>query len=316
MHVVFVGGTGFLGPHAVRLAVGAGHRVTVAHSGEHEADLPAEVAHIHARRDTLLAPGGPVETSAPQVIVDPFPGAATAAKAEQVVECARRCGARLVAISSVDVYQYLIQAGLGDGSGKTLLASQTLPITEDAELRTCPYPGAKDQHDNAAAERVLRDSGLSVTALRPGAIYGPGDRLRREWSIVARIKTGARQLPLPDGGHQLFHRVAVERVARAVLAAVERDPGGYWACNVVDPYQWTYAGLAGEIGRLLDWTWDPQVVPFDQAGHPWQVWSPVVCCDRRLREVLGVTEPDPRAALEECVRWLWELAPPSAGSPE
>ena len=30
------------------------------------------------------------------------------------------------------------------------------------------------------------------------------------------------------------------------------------------------------------------------------------CSDSRLRETLGVTEPDPRAALARTVEWLWE----------
>lgn len=33
---------------------------------------------------------------------------------------------------------------------------------------------------------------------------------------------------------------------------------------------------------------------------------PVLAGDRRLREQLRVTEPDPEAALAETIRWLWE----------
>jgi nucleoside-diphosphate-sugar epimerase len=105
---------------------------------------------------------------------------------------------------------------------------------------------------------------------------------------------------------QIFHRVAVERVGRAVVAALDRAPAGFWACNVVDPSDRDYASLAGAIGRLLGWEWAPVTVPFSQADHPWQVRHAVIGSDERLRHVLGVNEPDPDAALEECVRWLWE----------
>jgi nucleoside-diphosphate-sugar epimerase len=112
-------------------------------------------------------------------------------------------------------------------------------------------------------------------------------------------------LELPDGGAQFWHRVAVERVGAAVAAALDRAPDGFWACNVVDPYDWSYGGLAAEIATLLDWHWEPVRVAFSDCDHPWQTAHPVLCSDRRLREVLGVDAPDPRTALAETVGWLW-----------
>jgi hypothetical protein len=44
-------------------------------------------------------------------------------------------------------------------------------------------------------------------------------------------------------------------------------------------------------------------------SHPFAVASPCVFDDRRLRDVLGVGEPDPRAALDDLVRWLAESLP-------
>jgi hypothetical protein len=63
--------------------------------------------------------------------------------------------------------------------------------------------------------------------------------------------------------------------------------------------------LAGEIAALLDWEWQPVRVPFAETDHPWQTAQPVLCSDHRLREVLKVTDPDPRDALADTVRWLW-----------
>src|SRR2546428_5038442 len=68
----------------------------------------------------------------------------------------------------------------------------------------------------------------------------------------------------------------------------------------------TYAGLAKEVGRLLNWEWEPIIVPWDQANHPFKIQSPYFCSDARLRETLAVTEPDPRDALAQTVEWLWE----------
>lgn len=153
-------------------------------------------------------------------------------------------------------------------------------------------------------EAALHDAG-TVTVLRPGAIYGPG-LLVREWFFVEKVHRGERRLELPDGGAQFWHRVAVERVAGAVVAALDRAPDGFWACNVVDPYDWSFASLAHQVAELLDWEWEPVRVEFSDSDHPWQTAHPVLCSDHRLRNVLGVTDPDPRRALAETVQWLWD----------
>jgi nucleoside-diphosphate-sugar epimerase len=304
MRVAFVGGTRFVGPVAVRHLREAGHEVAVAHTGAHEHDGVADVEHLHGTRDELLAPGGAVEAWRPDAIVDTFPGGATAEKARALAECARRSAVgHIVAVSSMDVYQHCVDAGLADFSGIVPFPRTPLPLDEAAPLRDGPYPGGSAAHDNTAMEAALHDAGR-VSVLRPGAIYGAGARVR-EWFFVERIHRGERRLELPDGGAQFWHRVAVERVGAAVAAALDRAPDGFWACNVVDPYDWSYAGLAAEIATLLDWEWEPVRVAFSECDHPWQTAHPVLCDDRRLRDVLDVTEPDPRAALAETVEWLW-----------
>jgi nucleoside-diphosphate-sugar epimerase len=308
VRVAFIGGTRFVGPVSVGLLLEAGHDVAVGHSGVHEPPGGlGEADHLHASRDELLAPGGPVERWEPDALVDTFAGGASAEKGRDLARCAARCGAgHVVAISSLDVYRHCVEAGIGDGSGAVALPSEPLPLREDrSALRDGPYPGAHPGHDNVAMEAALQDLGGRVTALRPGTIYGPHPDTR-ERSIVDLVRRGVRRLELPDGGVQLFHRVAVERVGRAVVAALEHAPDGFWACNVADPVDWEYAGLAGAIGRQLGWEWEPVRLRYEESEHPWHTSHPVLASDERLRLVLGVTEPDPDAALKECVRWCWE----------
>ena len=306
MRVLFLGGTGPVGLAACRQAISRGYQVTVAHTGQHEPPDDVAVEHIHADRELLLAADGPIARVRPDAIVDTR---TTASSAKALLDCAHRAGTgRLVVVSSTDVYEYfVVGSGHEKAGGRALLPAQTLPITEDAPLREAPYPWATPGHDNAAMERALAGSRLdeSIAVLRPGMIYGPG-AAGREWTLVSRIRAGIRRLELPDGGAQFFARAAVERVGRAVIAAIEKAPTGWWPVNVVDPYGWTYAGLAGEIARVLDWKWEPVVVPWDAAGHPFKIQSPYFCSDRRLREVLGVTEPDPAEALVDTVAWLWK----------
>jgi len=221
------------------------------------------------------------------------------------VSCASRAGAgQIVAISSIDVYQYCVDAGLGDGSATLALPRQALPLNESAPLRHGPYPGARSGHDNTAMEAALREV-QQLTVLRPGAIYGPHADARESY-LVQRIARGERRLELPDGGAQHWHRVAVERVGASVAASLEHAPDGFWACNVVDPYNWSYAALAAQIAAILDWEWEPTRVTFSETDHPWQTAHPVLCSDQRLRETLRVNTPDPHDALTETVHWLWK----------
>jgi nucleoside-diphosphate-sugar epimerase len=306
MKVIVLGGTRFVGPAAVGRLTAAGHQVAVAHSGAHEHPAVGSVEHLHGDRDALLAPGGPVERWRPDALVDTFPGGATATKAEQLAACAERTGARVVAISSMDVYQHGVDAGVADGSGMLALAVDPIPLAEDARRRHGPYPGGGPHHDNVAMEDALAEAGAPAVLLRPGAIYGPHPSTR-EWTLVRKVALGDRDLPLPAGGVQLFHRVALGRVAAAIAAAVERPADGLWACNVVDLFDWDYSGLARRVGTILDWEWEPRNMPFDVDVHPWQTGHPMLGSDRRLREVLGVgpDRPDPEEALRETVEWLW-----------
>lgn len=301
MRVLILGGTKAVGPAATRHLREA-HTVAVAHSGTHEHADVADLEHLHGSREELLADGGPVERWRPEVLVDTFAGGATAERARQLAEVATRSdSAHLIAISSIDVYQHGVDSGMADGTGSRALSRTPLPVVEDAPLRSAPYPGGSAAHDNVAAEAALHGCG-KVTALRPGAIYGPHVGVR-ERTFVELIAAGVHELPLPDGGTQLFHRVATDRVGRAIAASVDRAPDGFWACNVVDPYDWDYSGLANEIGRVLDWHWEPIRVAFADTDHPWQVTHPFLCSDRRLRDVLQVDEPDPQIALAECLEW-------------
>ncbi len=312
--VLFVGGTGPVGQASVPHLLAAGHEIALAHTGRHE---PAELAgleHLHGSRAELLAPDGPAERWRPEVLVDTFAGGATAAKADELSALAQRAGAgHVVAVSSMDVYRHCANSAV-DGHEPAELPCDTLPLTEDSPLRTEASPVTGDTHDNAAMERALAGA-PRLTVLRPGAIYGPqrNERVLREWYLVGRVARGERRLPFPHGGTQLFHRVALDRVGRAVAAAVERAPAGRFECNVGDPRDLTYGGLARLVAERLDWSFEPEPVAWAECDHPWNARHPVIVDVSRLEQVLGVTEPDPIEATLAQIDWLWERRAELAG---
>jgi len=306
MRVLFLGGTGPVGLSSLPHLLAAGHEVALAHTGAHEPDAARDVEHLHGERDAMVAPGGPAERWRPNAIVDTFAGGATGVKAHQLGALAARAGAaRIVAVSSMDVYRHCADAGVDDNPPAEL-ARDALPLSEDSARRTGPSPGSGARHDNVAMEDALPGD-WAVTILRPGAIYGPFEHpyVLREWYLVGRVARGERSLQIPDGGTQLFHRVAIDRVGRAVAAALDRAPDGLWACNVADPTDYTYGALARLVAERFDWEWELEPVAWERSDHPWNVRQPVFTDTTRLRQTLGVTEPDPVAATLAQLDWLW-----------
>ena len=303
MRVAFLGGTGPVGRASVPHVLAAGHEVAVAHTGRHEPEelLRADVEHLHGGRSDVLEL---VARWRPDAVVDTFAGGATAAKAG---ELRTLDVGRVVALSSIDVYRHCALAGVDDHEPAELPVD-ALPLAEDAPQRTGPSPAGGAARDNVAMEAAVRDAAPAVCVLRPGAIYGPfvHPAVLREWWLVSRVAAGERRLPLPAGGTQLFHRVAIDRVGRAVAAALDRAPDGFWACNVADPRDLTFGALARLVGDRLDWAWEPVDVAWGEADHPWEVRHPVLVDTSRLTGVLGVTEPDPLEATLAQIDWLWE----------
>lgn len=71
------------------------------------------------------------------------------------------------------------------------------------------------------AERLVSESGLAWTTLRPSVIFGPGDEFVNVLARLARISPLI--MPLPDGGRARFQPIAVRDVASAVGMALDQS---------------------------------------------------------------------------------------------
>lgn len=85
------------------------------------------------------------------------------------------------------------------------------PLTEDAECRpVTPYGRSK-----LAGEKVVRQSGLPWTIVRPPAVYGPGDRAFLPVFKSARFGLA----PVFGSGRQQISMIYVGDLAQAIVAA-------------------------------------------------------------------------------------------------
>jgi nucleoside-diphosphate-sugar epimerase len=121
-----------------------------------------------------------------------------------VAEAARDAGAGLVHISS------LAAAGPASPSAPRSESDPTSPINAYG-------------HSKLEGERAIAGvTGLRWTILRPGVVYGPGDRAMRPLFDYARRGI----LPLVGAQGAAYTFIYVDDLVRAILAAVDRAPAG------------------------------------------------------------------------------------------
>jgi nucleoside-diphosphate-sugar epimerase len=276
MRILILGGTVLTGPYAVRRLHSLGHNLTIFHRGEHEAELPAGVRHVHGNLSRL-----PREAydPAPDVVVHMW--AMTQADAESFLTTFRGVASRAVVISSGDVYRaYGRLTGLESGP------PDPIPLTEDAPLRTSRYPYRKmapdpehwmTQYDKVLVEQLLMgQTDLPACILRFPAVVGPNEYRRFQRWLQPMLR-GDRELRIQDGwaGWRWTHGFA-EDVAEAVVIAVAND---------------TSAGRIYNVGEAAAPTMLERMVEFAEAAR----WN---------GKILSV----PAAELEENDRMAYDFA--------
>ncbi len=208
-------------------------------------------------------------------------------------------------------------------------------VDEDAPLDRPLRPWERYARSKREGERVVQEiatqTGMSVTVLRPCAIYGERDRL-----FTPKIATALRLPvhPMLGGGRTAMAAVYAGNVASAVLAGLGGGrPPGARAYNVAEDYGLSqrelYAGLAAELripfrpvsiprsivlgGAALGEALGGRIpgaeeLPLRRAAH--LAVRPNPYRSRRIREELGWA---PTASCEEALRrtaeWIagtWE----------
>jgi nucleoside-diphosphate-sugar epimerase len=195
MRIAVTGATGFIGRHLVSHFASRGDAVVpVGRPLEREA-----LAKKFRGADTVVHLAGVVSTTRDEEYVEVNVGGARA-----VAEAARERGVRLVHVSS------LAAAGPSPPGA---------PRTEDDP----PAPMTAYGRSKLEGERVIAAiPGLPWTVLRPGVVYGSGDRALLPLFVLASRGV----LPLIGRASAAYTFVHVSDLVRAIAAAVDQDARG------------------------------------------------------------------------------------------
>lgn len=268
--------------------------------------MPAGLAAAGARfiaadRSDLGSPAAPAGlTGETDLLVDCLCYGAAGATA--LLPLARR-SACTVMISAKAVYaddagRHANSAEPPDFGGPIAETQRTVPPGDQS------YPNGK-----VAAERVLLDSGLPVTVLRPGLIHGDGARQPREWIFVKRALDKRPKVLLAHRGAGVNQTTAAANLA-ALIEVVAASPEPR-ILNAADPDAPSALRISRVIAAHLGHEREEVLLdgPAGDAGRlPWDVPHPVVL-DTSAATALGYRPAgDYAATVPAEIDWLVRAA--------
>jgi len=248
MHLLFIGGTRFVGRAMVEEALRRGHRVDVFHRGRTGTDALTGARHVIGDRNSDLSALAGGRWDATLDICGYRPG-----EIEALSEALGDRGGRMVFVSSISAYADDVaahsdeSAALADTArllGKDLAA---VPIDADS------YGALK-----VLCEAALRARHTDPLILRPTYVIGPHDPTPRFPEWVRRIAAGG-VVDAPEPRDEPIQVIDARDLAAFAIDAVERGTSGSF--NVAGPpTPLTWGGLldglaaaVGPPGTTLRW---------------------------------------------------------------
>jgi nucleoside-diphosphate-sugar epimerase len=296
-----LGGTGDVGRAIARSLLDDGWSVML--SSKESAAPPGleevPVVHLDRNEEGALLPANGFD-----LLVDVVPF--DVAHAEQLLGLDV---GHIVAVSSASVY--------ADDEGRTLDEAETPeqfpefdgPIPETQRL---VEPGDKTYSTKKVAleQRLLENGRIPATTVRPCAIYGPGDRMAREWFFVKRALDRRPYIVLTLRGENHFHTTASANIGELVRLIADQQATGAFNCGDPDPP--TVLELARRIAATVGHE-RAEVLLADAEGRgmvgntPWSAAKPFIvdmsAAERDLGYRPATTWDD---AIDAQVEWLIE----------
>ena len=250
MHVLILGGTGFISTPLVQMLLDAGHRLTIVTRGRTAANFAnAERLHrVSGDRTSAASLRSAVQGQSFDAAVDMI--AYTAEDSRIAVDVLQGRVGRFIHCSTVSVYMVSDEI--------------TCPIREDHACRPAMKhwprnPFGMDYGINKRkCEEVLWDAhsdAFPVTVMRPTFVSGPADPAIRDYFWIQRILDGDPLL-VPGSGDHAFQQIYVDDVARAFAEVLGNERTVGTAYNVVgdDIYSLNdyLRRLAALLGREIE----------------------------------------------------------------
>ena len=219
LDILFMGGTGFLGPYTVRAAVSRGHRVTLFNRGRTNANLfpdletiigdrnTPDIARLNGRRWDAV-----IDTSAY------FPRSVNL-----LLDALTEPVEQYVMISTISAYETWSTQGMDETASLRSIADPT--IEEFRQPAT--YGALKALCEEAANARMPGQ----VTNIRPGFIVGPDDPTDRFTYWPTRVARGGEVLA-PGSGEDYVQYIDVRDLANWIVHCLEQNVVGTFNAHI------------------------------------------------------------------------------------
>ena len=217
MNILIFGGTGYIGPHLVNIAVARGHKVTIFSRGRRDADIPATVERLvgdRAVNDTLKSNLTALQGKRFDAIID---DPATDPRWVREATTLLKDSGSYMFVSSTGVYlPYLTDNN-----------DENAPV-----ITTMPNPARPEYGvQKAQCEQIVRETfGDRGQVVRPGYICGPGDTTDRFSYWPQRFAQGGEIL-VPGKRTDRSQLIDVRDLTHFMLKLVEERRGGTYNCT-------------------------------------------------------------------------------------
>lgn len=319
MRVLVIGGTTFIGPAVVRQLVNDGHEVALFNRGRTQVDLPEGVERIIGDRASIGEFREQFRSFRPDVALDMR--AMSERDARQMVDAVSGIVSRVVAISSLDVFQ-----AFGRLFGSEPGAPVDLPLTEASPLREklFPYRGEtpradddphkwRDDYDKIKVERVVMGNPeLPGTVLRLPMVYGPRDGQHRFRAFVRRMDDGRPAIPLAESyANWRSSWGYVDDIAAAIALATTDERAANRIYVLSETEHPTMAEIAHTLAAMIGWQGRIVIVPDSEMPPAMNVEQDLVADSSLIRDELDYGEVTPKEeALAQTIEWERQGGPP------
>lgn len=227
LSILFLGGTGFLGPHQVNYALERGHTVTVFNRGNRPNMFGDAVEELVGDRDVNVNEGlTALEGDRTWDVVVDNSGYVPRHVRDSAELLKGRVG-RFIYISTVAVYDF--DAGIDRFPEDAPLAPLEDKSIEEVTGET--YGPLK-----AECDRIVREIyGEKCTVVRPTYVVGPGDHTDRFTYWVVKVNQGGSVLA-PSGPGRAAQWVDARDLCPWVITLAENDTPGVF--NASGPSSW------------------------------------------------------------------------------